>query len=98
MGSVTEILSFIRQELAFIRPAIWFDIGCFPKKLVSCKRNMPSAYAHSEIVDNYLKEELGFGSIAGPFKSPPFPNLHINRFGVIPKSTPGKWRLITDLS
>ena len=75
-----------------------FDIGCFPKKLVSCKRNMPSAYAHSEIVDNYLKEELGFGSIAGPFKSPPFPNLHINRFGVIPKSTPGKWHLITDFS
>ena len=75
-----------------------FDIGCFPKKLVSCKRNMPSAYAHSEIVDNYLKEELAFGSIAGPFKSPPFPNLHINRFGVIPKSTPGKWCLITDLS
>ena len=75
-----------------------FGIGCIPKKLVSCKHNMPCAYAHSEIVDNYLKEELSFGSIAGPFKSPPFPNLHINRFGVIPKSTPGKWRLINYLS
>ena len=62
-----------------------FDIGCFSKTLVSCKRNMPSAYAHSEIIDNYLKEELGFGSIAGPFKSLPFPNLHINRFRVISK-------------
>ena len=75
-----------------------FDIGCYPKKLVSCKRNMPSAFAHSEIIDNYLKEEISLRSIAGPFKSPPFPNLHINRFGVIPKSTLGKWRLITDLS
>ena len=26
------------------------------------------------------------------------PNLHIDRFGVTPKSTLGKWRLITDLS
>ena len=35
--------------------------------------------------------------MAGPFYQPPFENSHINRFGVIPKSS-GKWRLITDLS
>ena len=32
------------------------------------------------------------------FASPPLGNLHINRFGVIPKSIPGKWRLKADLS
>ena len=42
-------------------------------------------------------EELRFKSIAGPFLSPQISGLHLNRFGVIPKSTPGKFRLITDL-
>ena len=27
-----------------------------------------------------------------------WPCIHVNPFGVIPKSTPGKWRLITNLS
>ena len=36
--------------------------------------------------------------MAGPFGSLPFAELQINCFGVIPKSTLGKWRLITDLS
>ena len=27
-----------------------------------------------------------------------FPQVHTSRFGIIPKSTPGKWRLIVDLS
>ena len=36
--------------------------------------------------------------MAGPFPVPPLENLHVNCFGVIPKLTPGKFRLITDLS
>ena len=37
--------------------------------------------------------------MAGPFPTPPFPSLHISRFGLIPKNNqPGKWRLILDLS
>ena len=78
--------------------AYGFDIECNPKLLSSAKRNCPSAYEHADVIDNYIKEEISFGSIAGPFKEAPFKNIHINRFGVIPKSTPGKWRLITDLS
>lgn len=39
------------------------------------------------------------GRVAGPFKLPPLPQLHVSPFGVIPKShQPGKWRLILDLS
>ena len=29
---------------------------------------------------------------------PPYSDLHVNRFGIIPKSTPGTFRVITDLS
>ena len=33
------------------------------------------------------------------FAPPPHPkDFQINRFGIIPKSIPGKWRLITDWS
>ena len=39
------------------------------------------------------------GRVAGPFRSPPLPNLHISSFGVIPKKgQPGKWHLIVHLS
>lgn len=37
--------------------------------------------------------------MAGPFKFPPIPGLHVSSFGVIPKGgQPGQWRLIVDLS
>ena len=75
-----------------------FDLGCLDGSPVSAQRNCPSANAQSQVIDEYLKEEILHGSIAGPFQCPPIKNLHINRFGVIPKSTPGKWRLIMDLS
>lgn len=45
-----------------------------------------------------LANEKALGHFQGPIVKPQ-PNIHINWFGVIPKGhTPGKWRLITDLS
>ena len=75
-----------------------FSMGCDPKNLISAIKNLPSAFKNPEVIDGYLQNEISLLSIVGPFESPPFPNLHINRFGVIPKSTPGKRSLITDLS
>ena len=63
---------------------------------MSAKQNMQSAY--TKVISDYLKAEIEVNSIAGPFNEPPLPNLHINRFGIIPRSAPGKWQLITDLS
>ena len=62
----------------------------------SAKRTCISAYERSDIIENYLAVELEVGAI-GPFIKPPFTGTHMNHFGVIPKSTPGKWRWITDL-
>ena len=36
--------------------------------------------------------------MVGPFPPRAVPHVHISRFGVIPKSQSGKWRLIVDLS
>lgn len=67
--------------------------------LHSAKRNMQSASDHSQVIDEYLRNECATQRIAGPYPISQVPEVHISRFGVIPKkSQPGKWRLIVDLS
>ena len=78
-----------------------FRIGFDPSlvSLNSASSNMRSSSEHPSVIDSYLQNEVSFGRVAGPFPAPPFPWLHISRFGVIPKNNqPGKWRLILDLS
>ena len=60
---------------------------------------MRSAFDHPSVIDAYLQNEVSCGRVAGPFSTPPFTDLHISRFGVVPKNNqPGKWCLILDLS
>ena len=67
--------------------------------LKSAAGNMASALLNPQVINNYLQSEVQFGRVAGPFSQPPLPDLHVSRFGVIPKHhQPGKWRLILDLS
>ena len=54
-------------------------------KLRSAKANCPSANDHSEVIDKYLSDEIQAGRVFEPTKTPPFPYLHISRFGVIPE-------------
>ena len=50
------------------------------------------------MVDDYLAEECCKGRVLGPLRLELFPQVHPNRFGVIPKGTSGKWWLIVDMS
>ena len=60
---------------------------------------MPSPAAHPDVISKYVGDEVSGGRIFGPFLKGAIPNLQINRIGVVPKGhTPGKWRMITDLS
>ena len=69
------------------------------QKLKSAKKNKPSGAQHPSVVDQYLANEISLSRVAGPFSAPPFPNLHVSSFGVIPKrGQPRKWHLIVDLS
>ena len=61
-------------------------------------RNMPSARERPEVIDDYLAEECSKGRVLGPLSPALFPFVHTSRFGVIPKGTTGKWRLIVDMS
>ena len=68
-------------------------------KLSGARKNMHSADENHQVVTEYLEAEMRRGVVLGPFHPAEIPELHINRFGVIPKSgRPGKWRLIVDLS
>ena len=77
-----------------------FRLGfCSSQPLKPAKKNKPSAAQHASAIDEYLANEVSRGRVAGPFDSPPLPNLQVSSFGVIPKrGQPGKWRLIVDLS
>ena len=55
------------------------------------------ATEHPSVIDTYLANEVALGRVFGPTSTPSIPNLHISRFGVIPKKGNG-WRLILDLS
>ena len=77
---------------------VGFDVGydC-PHRVTRCA-NLKSALELPHIIDNKIKKELTLQRIAGPFASPPFPNLHISPLGVVPKKQHGSYRLIHHLS
>ena len=51
------------------------------------------------MVQAYLDKEVALGRVVGPLPLDSIPKgTQISPFGVIPKSQPGKWRLIVDLS
>ena len=64
----------------------------------SCKSNMVSVMEQAQVVRDYLATELAEGKVLGPVSAPWSQAIHISRFGVIPKGSSGKWRLILDLS
>ena len=64
----------------------------------SARRYIPSASQCEKEIDKFLGSECVAGRILGPFKSSFVPMVNLNRLGAVPKSTPGKYRLIVDLS
>ena len=58
----------------------------------------PKAARNRYVVIEKLNTELAAGRILGPYRCSPMPNAVFSPLYVIPKSTPGKFRLIHDLS
>ena len=77
-----------------------FRIG-FRVGEVTCQSthtNMPSASHCVCKIDEFFATECAAGRILGPFDHSLLPMLHVNRLGAVPISTPGRYRLIIDLS
>lgn len=70
----------------------------YSKGCTRATRNMSSAGLHAQVIRQYLAEECAEGRVLGPFDPSYLPGVQVSKFGVIPKSTAGKWRLIVDLS
>ena len=64
----------------------------------SSRENMRSAVERPEVVRECIEKECIAGRLLGPLDPALFPEVHTSRFGVIPKSDSGSWRLIVDLS
>jgi len=48
--------------------------------------NMPSATVRPEVVTNFMAIELRAGRVFGPVEGEWLSFVHINRFGLVPKS------------
>ena len=60
--------------------------------------NLSSARDHPDIVSLKIDKELANHRLAGPFYSPPFNEFHVSPLGVVPKKSPGEFRMIHHLS
>ena len=70
-----------------------YDTACY-----HARGNMKLAQDNPQVIRDYLVTKLQAGRIVGPFDLKQYPYIHTSQFEVIPKSTPGKWRLIVNLS
>ena len=75
-----------------------FQLGFSGERVAMEASNLHSALAFPAVLSKKLDKELKLGRIAGPFKDPPLHNLRVSPLGLVPKSTPGKFRLIHHLS
>ena len=74
-----------------------FQIG-FNYRGAQCKTRTGQYEVSQEEVERYIGTECEARRLGQPNGEGTFPRVHISPFGVIPKSEPGKWRLIVDLS
>lgn len=75
-----------------------FSIGCVETHTTPLYKNHNSALQQKEVIENHIQQRLSLGRIAGPFSTPPYTPFVLSPLGVVPKSEPGKFRIINDLS
>ena len=76
---------------------IGFDYNLAPHLQSACS-NIRTASERPEVIREYLALECSEGRVLGPLDPSLYPFVHTSRFGVIPKGSSGKWRLIIDMS
>ncbi|XP_041464356.1 uncharacterized protein LOC121415240 [Lytechinus variegatus] len=75
-----------------------FSLGFTGLRHPVSSRNLKSAGELKDILKDKIQKEISLGRIAGPFQNPPFPNFRCSPIGLVPKRTPGEFRLIQHLS
>ena len=75
-----------------------FRLGCLVPPKANIAKNHKSVYDHPEVIKKHITKGIALGRIAGPFTKPPLENFISSPLGIVPKSEPGKYRIIHDLS
>ena len=78
--------------------SLGFRIGFVGTSKSLLAPNLRSADEQPEVLSAKLDKEWSAGRIVGPFSSPPFANFVSSPLGVVPKKTPGEFRIIHHLS
>ena len=69
-----------------------FSIGFKSPQRQIISPNLRSAIQNPSIVEEKISKELELGRLAGPFSSPPFPDMVVSPIGIVPKKEAGKYR------
>lgn len=75
-----------------------FRLGCNGGALGRVASNLPSIQKHLGVARQKIGEEVSAGRVAGPFTRQPFRVMICSPIGLVPKSSPGEFRLIHHLS
>ena len=75
-----------------------FRLGYSGLRTSSTARNFKSVRELQSVLQQKINREITMGRVAGPYTEPPFPNLRCSPIGLVPKQTPGEFRLIHNLS
>lgn len=75
-----------------------FSLHYTGPRLPSDAKNLQSVNTNMDIVREKITNEVKNGRMAGPFQFRPMSTLRVSPLGLIPKKTPGEFRLIHHLS
>ena len=76
-----------------------FRIGLRADPVVHSSRgNSPSAVAHPQVISSFLQDQVQAGFMVGPLSASACPHISVARMAVVPKKSPGKFRVIVNLS
>lgn len=75
-----------------------FHLGYTGPSTTSVSPNLKSCNEYPHIVAEKIQKEVLLGGVKGPFSVQPFPNMKISPIGIVPKKSPGQYRLIQHLS
>ena len=89
---------FAAYVCAGIREGFRVGFSYATARCVPARGNFSSVSEHQDVVLQYIQDERVLGRVVGPFRREDFPEVQVSPFGVIPKSEPGKSRLILDMS
>jgi hypothetical protein len=78
--------------------ACGFKTGYMGLVINRISQNLKSVNSNPSIVQEKISKELALGRLAGPFAYPPFDPFICSPIGLVPKQTPGQFRVIQHLS